>query len=315
MNVPAVPSDPSRELVATRLFDAPRELVFRMWTDPEHIRHWWGPHGFTTTIHEMDVRPGGTWRFVMHGPDGTDYQNRIVYNEIVVPERIAYSHVSGPLFDSVVTFTERGKQTEVTVRMILESAEMKEKIIRDFGAEDGLHQTLERLGERVANPPFIISRTFDGPRDLFFELWTRSEHLAHWWGPKGSKVSSFTNDLRPGGVMHYALRMPDGMELWGRWVYREIVPPERLAFINSFADREGNLQQNPWDESWPAEMLTVVTFDERDGRTKVTVESQAIDASDVQRRTFAENHGSMEQGWGGSFEQLADYVAARSGKA
>ena len=70
-----------REISITRLFDAPRELVFEAWTDPEQVVQWWGPHGFTTTIHEMDVRPGGVWRFIMHGPDGTDYDNRVVFEE------------------------------------------------------------------------------------------------------------------------------------------------------------------------------------------------------------------------------------------
>jgi len=74
-----------REIGTTRIFDAPRELVFRMWTDPEHVGNWWGPTGFKTTTQLIDVRPGGQWRFIMHGPDGTDYPNKIVFVEIVEP--------------------------------------------------------------------------------------------------------------------------------------------------------------------------------------------------------------------------------------
>src|SRR5262245_27650391 len=110
-----------REIIATRVFDAPRELVYRMWTDRQHVARWWGPNGFTNTIHEMDVRPGGVWRFVMHGPDGRDYQNKIVYTEVVPPERLAYDHVSGPTFSAVVTFAEEGGKTRVTGRMVFES--------------------------------------------------------------------------------------------------------------------------------------------------------------------------------------------------
>src|SRR4051794_12623895 len=87
-----------REIVATRVFDAPRELVFKAWTDPEHLAQWWGPTGFTNTFHEFDLRPGGVWRFVMHGPDGVDYKNENVFVEIVKPERIVFDHVSGPKF-------------------------------------------------------------------------------------------------------------------------------------------------------------------------------------------------------------------------
>jgi uncharacterized protein YndB with AHSA1/START domain len=138
-----------REIVASRVFDAPRDLVFQMWTDPEHVAQWWGPRGFTNTIHEMDVRPGGVWRFVMHGPDGVDYQNKIVYIEIVKPERLVYSHVSGPQFQMTVTFAEQGGKTKVTARMLFESATLRENVVKQFGAIEGLNQTLERLGERL----------------------------------------------------------------------------------------------------------------------------------------------------------------------
>jgi uncharacterized protein YndB with AHSA1/START domain len=139
-----------REIVATRVFDAPRELVFKMWTEPEHIAQWWGPRGFTTTIHEMDVRPGGVWRFVMHGPDGADYQNKIVYLEIVEPERIVYDHVSGPKFRSTATFEDLGGKTRLTVRMLFETAALRDKVAKEFGAVEGLDQTIDRLGDLLA---------------------------------------------------------------------------------------------------------------------------------------------------------------------
>lgn len=87
-----------REIVMTRVFDAPRELLFAAWIDPRHVARWWGPKGFRNTIHEMDARPGGVWEFVMHGPDGVDYRNRSIVLEIVRPERIVLSHLSGPRF-------------------------------------------------------------------------------------------------------------------------------------------------------------------------------------------------------------------------
>jgi uncharacterized protein YndB with AHSA1/START domain len=113
------PSD--REIVTTRVFDAPRELVFEAWTDPDHLARWWGPQGFTSTFHEFDLRPGGVWRFVMHGPDGTDYQNKSVFVEIAKPERIVFDHVSGPRFQVTATFAEQAGKTEVTFRMRFET--------------------------------------------------------------------------------------------------------------------------------------------------------------------------------------------------
>src|SRR4051794_37608696 len=117
-NAKSASNTPDREISATRIFDAPRDLVFQMWTDPQHIGNWWGPNGFTITLYEMDVRPGGVWRFVMHGPDGRDYQNKIVYVEVVKPERLVYDHVSGPLFRATVNFAEEGRKTRLNMQML-----------------------------------------------------------------------------------------------------------------------------------------------------------------------------------------------------
>lgn len=144
-----------RELVITRTFGAPRELVFEAWTDPEHVAQWWGPRGFTITIREMDVRPGGVWRFVMHGPDGVDYDNRIEYVEIVKPERLVYRHgsdVEGDAgqFQVMVTFAEKGGKTELTMRMLFATAAQRDETV-EFGAIEGANQTLDRLAEHLAN--------------------------------------------------------------------------------------------------------------------------------------------------------------------
>src|SRR5688572_30826396 len=106
-------STADREISATRVFDAPRDLVWKAWTDPKHIAQWWGPNGFTNTISEMDVKPGGVWRFVMHGPDGTDYRNEIVYLEVVKPERLVYDHGPSPKFRVTVTFAAEGNKTRL----------------------------------------------------------------------------------------------------------------------------------------------------------------------------------------------------------
>lgn len=139
--------DSDCEIVTRRQLDAPRELVFDAWTDPVHVAKWWGPTGFTNTIYEMDVRPGGVWRFVMHGPDGTDYQNRNVYVEIVRPERIIFDHVSGPIFRMFATFEEEDGGTLLTMRMVFKSAEERNNVVERFGAVEGAKQTLQRLVE------------------------------------------------------------------------------------------------------------------------------------------------------------------------
>ena len=144
-----------RVIVGTRVLDAPRELVWRVWTDPKHLAQWWGPDGFTTTTSAFDARVGGIWRFVMHGPDGRDYENRITYDEIVKPERIVYRHGGGddvePVqFRTIVTFEDLGGKTRLTMRGEFPSAEERARVIREYGADQGLVQTLARLADHLA---------------------------------------------------------------------------------------------------------------------------------------------------------------------
>jgi uncharacterized protein YndB with AHSA1/START domain len=132
---PAHTSD--REIVVSRVFDAPRTLVFKAWTDPQHLAHWWGPNSFSITTHEMEFKPGGVWRFVMHGPDGCDYQNKAVYVEITEPERLVYDPVSEPQFRMAMTFTDQGGKTIITTQMLFDSAALRDKTVKEFGAVKG----------------------------------------------------------------------------------------------------------------------------------------------------------------------------------
>jgi len=139
-----------RELIITRLLNAPRELVWDVFTTPEHIKNWWGPNGFTNTIDKMDVKPGGEWEFVMHGPDGTDYKNKSIYKEIVRPERIVFEHVSGPKFIATITFTAEGNKTHLKWHMLFESAEQFQQVVKTFKADEGLKQNIVKLEEYLA---------------------------------------------------------------------------------------------------------------------------------------------------------------------
>ena len=146
-------STTDREIVTTRLVRAPRELVWDAWTDPDRLGVWWGPNGFTTTTHAFDMRPGGTWRFTMHGPDGTDYANEITYEEIAPPERIAYEHGDGTedgrKFWNTITFEEEDGGTRVTMRALFATASEREYVVREVGAIEGGKQTLARMAEFV----------------------------------------------------------------------------------------------------------------------------------------------------------------------
>ncbi|RBL89994.1 SRPBCC family protein [Chitinophaga flava] len=145
----------SRELVIHRTFDAPRELVFKAWTEPELLIKWWGPKGFTNTFHEIDVRPGGVWRYTMHSAEGQHFENRITYSAVEPPYRLAYLHDSGidndpDRFEVDINFEEQHGKTHLTMRSTFLSAEILEKIVKEYGAVEGAHQTLDKLEAALA---------------------------------------------------------------------------------------------------------------------------------------------------------------------
>lgn len=169
---------------------------------------------------------------------------------------------------------------------------------------------IENIGTTNAeHEEFVITRVLNAPRELVFKVWTEAEHMEHWWGPKGLSVKVFQLDLRPGGIFHYSMRAPDGHEMWGRFIFREIAAPERIVFVNSFSDVEGNITRPPFSDTWPQEILNTVILSEADGQTTLTLRSIPINATKEEVLVFQEGFESMEQGYGGTFDQLAEYLA------
>ena len=157
--------------------------------------------------------------------------------------------------------------------------------------------------------PFVTSRVFDAPRERVWKGWTDAAELKKWWGPRGFKVHTAKVDLRPGGLFLYGMTAPDGKEMWGRFLYREIAAPKKLVCIVSFSDPQGGVTRHPWSPGWPLHILSTVEFEEQGPRrTKVTVTWLPHEASDTERKTFEEGRDSMKQGWGGTLEQLAGHL-------
>jgi uncharacterized protein YndB with AHSA1/START domain len=159
---------------------------------------------------------------------------------------------------------------------------------------------------------FSISRTFDAPRQRVWQAWTDPQALAQWWGPKGCKIRVIKLDVKAGGAFHYAMEFQPGHEMFGRFVYREIAAPERIVFVNSFSDAAGGITRAPFPQlgdTWPLEVLNNLTPTEQDGRTTVSLRGAPINATDEERKTFAGMTDSMRQGFGGTFDQLGDYLA------
>ena len=160
-----------------------------------------------------------------------------------------------------------------------------------------------------ATGEITLTRIVKAPKEKVFKLWTECEHLKHWWGPKGFPINKCKVDLRPGGLFHYSMLAPNGTEMWGKFVYGRIVPPELLEFVVSFSDADGGTTQHPMSDTWPAEVHNVVTFADHPEGTLLTLHGGPVNASDVQRKTFYDAFSNVQQGFNGTFEQLDAYIA------
>jgi uncharacterized protein YndB with AHSA1/START domain len=316
-----------REIELTRVFDAPRDLVWKAWTEPEHLAQWWGPQGFTTTTYARELKPGGVWRYVMHGPDGRNYENISTFLEVVPSERLSYQQGGDgePVnFLVTVTFEKVGdNKTKLTMKSVFTSKDARDLVIRVYNALEGGKQHLTRLGEHLqtmgagASPhsqPFVITRVFSIPLERMWNAWTAQDQLKSWFGPQGVAIPHCTLDLKPGGMIHYCLRGADGNDIWGKWTFREIARPDRLEFLVSFADEKANAIRAFFNADWPLEMLAIVTFAHHAGighGTVVRLESTAFNATDAEQKVFDSGHDSMRQGWTGTFDCLAEFLASK----
>lgn len=274
----------NREIMLTRLLDAPRELVWKVWTEPEHLARWWGPNGFTITSYEQQLKVGGMWRFMMHGPDGKDYPNRITFLEVVKPERLVYKHTDDEIgsirFEVIVTFEKEGKKTRLTMKTIFESPAVLEKVVREYGAIEGGQQTISRLEQHLSsliNTPeqdrtIISQRTVQAPRELIWKAWTEPEYLAQWWGPNGFTNTFHLFELKPGGVWEFVMHGPDGVDYKNKSMFLALEAPSRIIL----------------DHISPPRFLINVTFEDRNGDTHIVFRQLFETAEECARiRVFA----------------------------
>jgi uncharacterized protein YndB with AHSA1/START domain len=245
-----------RTLVITRVFDAPRDLVWQVWTDPAHIAQWWGPKGFTTRVEEMDLRPGGQSRYVMVGPDGTEYPVEGVFQEVVPPERIVSTDEFGEGYEELIDadlpqgmvmttqFEDLGNRTRLTLEILHPTVEDRRKH-EAMGVVAGWHSTLDCMAEHleglgtpqgsglglslVGDRDLILTRSFRAPRPLVWDAWTQPQHVQRWFGCGDRPMTDCTIDLRVGGSWRYVLQNPDGGDMALSGEYLEIVPAERLV--------------------------------------------------------------------------------------
>ena len=300
------PASRERELVLTRTIDAPRELVWAAWTDPKHVALWWGPKGFTNPVCELDVRPGGTIRIDMRAPDGTVYPMTGIYQSIDMPERLVFTssaldEAGQPLFEvlNTVTFAAQGGKTKLTVQAKVVKSTAKAAPYLD-GMEEGWKQTIERLAAHVGNEgaadrQIVTTRVLNAPRELVFKMWTDPEHIVQWWGPKGFTTTTYSMDVRPGGVWRFVMHGPDGTDYQNQITYLEIVKAERLVY-----------KHGGGEDVEPVNFETTVTSEEQGGKTRLTMRS--VFPSAAAREHVVKKYGAIE-GASQTMDRLEQHLA------
>ncbi len=153
-----------------------------------------------------------------------------------------------------------------------------------------------------------LTHTFNAPPELVFKALTNSEHLMNWWGPKGWTFEVSKSDFRPGGVFHYSQRSDDGNVMWVKFVYSEMIAPEKIVYTSFFSDEEGNNVRAPFDANWPMETLNTITLTVDEDKTTLTMIVAPVSPTDEEIKTFEDSKEMAQEGYSGTFDQLDEYL-------
>ena len=279
------------DLIITRLFDSPRDLVWKAWTEPRRVMRWWGPKGFTSPVSRIDLRVGGEYLSCMRSPEGKDFWSKGVFREIAPPERLVMTDSFADENGNTVPATHYGMSKdfplELLITVVFEEQDGKTKLTLRHagmppgagseGARQGWNESFDKLagyletetsiasGKNVPTFEFpsdrevVITRIFDAPRERLFKASTDPDLIPQWWGPKRFTTTVEKMDVKPGGVWRFIQLDQDGNKYAFDGVYLEIVPPEREVHTFEFAGMPGHV------------ILETSTFEEIEGKTKLTV--------------------------------------------
>jgi uncharacterized protein YndB with AHSA1/START domain len=300
-------------VVFTRVIDAPRSLVYQMWTDPRHVVHWWQPKEFSRpTMDFMDVKVGGGFRVTMPHQSGVNATAYGTYDTVDPQRRLAYADFcdwDGKLVHNAhitVDFADEGAKTKLTITGVFEwlpdrGAEWTEAMMKR-GWYDGwdanmtlLEGYAKRASAAAAVPALTMMRTFDAPRALVFKAWTDAKQLAIWWGPHTFTNPHCQTDPRVGGKIRVCMRSPEGHENWMAGEFEVIDEPRLLVFTAGLELPDGTMGFN---------IRNTVTFEDVGGKTRLTLHAQVIEINNWDLKDF----DGMEEGWSQSLERLEALV-------
>ena len=292
---------PDLALKITRVFDAPRALVYRMWTEKHLMSRWSCPEGFTIPSSDADVRVGGHWRAHMRSPAGEDYRLQGIYREIVPGERLVFTHAwldeagrPGP--ETLVTVSlmeERGKTRMDFIQTGFESVSSRN------GHEDGWLECMQKFealldAVKASDHTIITTRVLNAPVARAFACFSDPVNISHWWGPNGFSTTTYEMEFRVGGVWRYTMHGPDGTDYPNHVSYTEIIPSQRIAY-----DHGTNAQH-------PDIFKALITFAAEGDKCRITLQ---LTVPDPKHRNEMINFGAVEGAWQ-TLSRLDDYLAS-----
>lgn len=301
----------NRTLSTTRVFNAELELVWKVWSDINHLNNWWGPRGFTQTTSKYDFVENGVWSFVMHGPDGVDYQNDMIYSVIIPMKKIVLRHDSPPEFTVTALFKViDSKRTQVDFIQVIDDQKVHD-IVKDFAIVANMEHQMKfeeevaKLKGEIVPKEFTIAREFGVDLDTMWKMFTLPELMSCWYGPKEIKNGCCDMDFRRGGHYHFSMIAEDKSESWGKLYYIDIVKNVRLIYLTTFSNASGEITRHPMAPLMPAELLTTVNFIKMDeNKSKIEIRWYPINALPEEIKMFNDFHESFNMGWSGSLDRL-----------
>ena len=302
-------------LTITRIIDAPRELVFKVWTDPLHIMYWWGPKNFTAPSIEVDFHPGGEFHHCMRSPDGKNYWSKGVYYQIIIPEKIIstiyYSDEEGDILNPA----QYGMDADIPAEMldtvtfdVYEDSKTKLTFNRNtplsiskrIGEDEGWNQSLDKFEKEVsdlANRSIVVSRVFNFAREVVFKAWTDADTLEKWWGPHGFTTTTQKFDFKQGGAWRHIMHGPEGKDYNNNLVYLEIAEPERIVYTITGGE-----------EQEQSKFHTTVFLAGKDGTTKLTMHMVFVTEEECTKNK--EHFGAVEGG-NQTLRRLEEFLVSR----
>ena len=312
----------SQEVIITRHFHAPRDLVFKTLIDPLKIPEFWGPERFSTTVYKLTPLAGGTWRYLQRDKEGKEYGFHGVYHDVVIPERLVYtSEYEGmPKYVTLYTdeLTEQDGETVMTTHAIFQSVEVRDQLMQ-WGMEEGVREMTRRLNELLKHQSFqknmsipmdlheenseciTITRTINAPIEKVWDRWTDADQYMCWWGPKGFTAPHAEFDLRQGGRYLSCMRGPDGKEYWDTGTFKEIERLNHIVYTDYFADERGNIVPPSYygmRGDQPVEMAVQVSLEDLGDKTRLTLEQCGFPDSEMLDQA--------KLGWNQSFDKLEE---------